>query len=168
MHQPVFVRLVERLGNFAGDLEGTPWRDRPPCQCGLQRLARDVLHDDAGPAVDVGNLVNLADVRMVERRRRASFAVQPLTRRRVALECLCHEFDGDFASELCVVGEEHFAHAAFTQAVEDAVAGGCRTHWSSGFRLQAPWSWEPAPAGSPVAQAFQACEARLKPCPTDV
>ena len=88
----------------------------------LHRLARNMLHHNAGAPVDVGQLVNLANVGMVERRRRPRLAVEPLARGRVLLERLGQELDRHFATQLYVVGEKHLAHAALAEAREDAVA----------------------------------------------
>ena len=92
-----------------------------------------MFHDDAGAAVDFGDLVNFADVGVVERRRRPGFAVQSLARGGVRLERFGQELDGDLAPELGVVGQEHFAHSALAELPEDTVAGG-GTH---GVRLLA-------------------------------
>ncbi len=65
-----------------------------------------MLHDDARPAVELGELVNLADERMVERRRRLRFPLEPAPRHRVVLQFVRQELDRDLALELVVVGQE--------------------------------------------------------------
>ena len=60
---------------------------------------------------------------MVQSRRRPRLAVQALPRGRVGLQGLGEELDRHLAAELPVVSQEHFAHAASTEALEDAVPG---------------------------------------------
>ena len=124
VHDPPFVRFVESLGDLAGDHQRLFGRERRLPQARLQCFARDVLHHDAGPAIDVGQLVNVTDIGMVERRRGARFAMQSFPRRGIRPERFGQELDGDLAPELRVVGEEHLAHATFAQALKDAVARG--------------------------------------------
>ena len=122
MHDTTAVRFVERLGDLGSDLQGLFYCEQRTAQPRLQRLARDMLHHDAGATVDVGQLVNLADVWVVERGGRPRLAVQPLARRRVLLERLGQKLDRHLATQLRVVSEKHLAHAPFAEAGEDAVA----------------------------------------------
>ena len=123
MHDTTAVRFFERLGDLGSDLQRLFRCKRRAAQPRLQRLARDMLHDDAGAPVDVGQLVNLADVGVVECGRRPRLAVQPIARGRVFLERLGQELDRHLATQLRVVGEKHLAHAAFAEAGEDAIPG---------------------------------------------
>ena len=123
------VRLLERLGDFSGDLERAGRRRPRPAQHRLQRLARHVLHDNTGPPVNLGKLVDVADVGVVERRRRPRLAMEPLARGRVVLERRGQKLDGDLATELRIVSQEHLAHSAFAKAGEQGVAGNGFAHW---------------------------------------
>ena len=107
--------------------------------------------------VDLRDLVNLADVGVVERRRRARLAVQPLARGGVGLQRLGDELDGDLAAELGVVGQKHLTHAALAQAGEEVVAGCGVVH-----RLHAEGSPWPRWCGA----GLQAFDARRQPCGT--
>ena len=109
VHQPLRVRLVEGFGDLGGDLERAPRRHLPARQRRLQRFTGNVLHHDAGAAVYLSDLVNLADEGVVEPRRRPRFALQALACGGVRLERLGQELDGDLAPELRVVGQEHLA-----------------------------------------------------------
>ena len=60
---------------------------------------------------------------MIEGGGRSCLAVEALPRRGVRLQRLGQELDGDLAAELPVVSQEHFAHAASAEALEDAVSG---------------------------------------------
>ena len=77
-----------------------------------------MLHHDAGATLDLGNLVDLADERMVERRGGTSLAMQSLASGRVVLERFGQKLDRDLAAKLRVVGQEHLAHAAFTESAD--------------------------------------------------
>jgi len=123
VHDPLSVRLLKRLRHLASDLQRSARRRPRPLQHRLQGLSRDVLHHDARSPIDLGQLVDLADERMIERRRRPRFAMQSLERLGVRFQRLGQELDGDLAPQLGVVGEEHLAHAAFAEAGEDGVSG---------------------------------------------
>ena len=140
MHHPALVRLLERLGDLAGDRQRVGNWQRRLSHPGLQRFSDDMLHHDAGAPVDLGELVDVADVGVVERRGRPRLAVQPLARLGVCFERRGQELDRDLAAKLCVVGQEHLAHTASTEAVEEGVAGGRQAHLAlraSGFGLWA-------------------------------
>ena len=134
MHDTTSVRFFERLGDLGSDLQCLFHCQRRTTQPRLQRLARDMLHHDAGAPVDVGQLVNLADKGVVERGGRPGLTVQPLARDRVLLEPLGQELDRHLATQLRVVGENTSPHAAPAEALEDAVAGRGVAHRLQGSR----------------------------------
>ena len=132
MHDTMRVRFLERLGNLAGQLEHPRGRQRALGRRVEQRLARHVLHDDAGSAIELGELVDLADVGMIERRRRLGLPAEPLVGHRIVLQPPRDELDGDRTLERPVLGQKHLAHATRAQAPDDAVANDWLEHNSSG------------------------------------
>ena len=62
---------------------GAPNLDRLGGDAVLERLALEQLHGDERPALEFSDVVNRADVRMIERRRGARLAAKPLDRLRV-------------------------------------------------------------------------------------
>ena len=87
-------------------------RQRPVLEPLAQRHAFDQLRDDEGPAVQLAEIVNDDDVRMVEARRGVRFLSKPLQPIRVACEILRDQLDGDAAIELLVVRRIDLAHRA--------------------------------------------------------
>src|SRR5580692_3394825 len=96
----------ERAGQLNCGLESQIERHRT-----LDFLAFDVLHDKV-----VGtDVVNLANVRMIQRCDGAGLAAKPLT------EFFGRDFDGHNAAEARVVGFPYFAHSAGAYGGEDFV-----------------------------------------------
>ena len=116
------MRLAQRLGDLGGHLDRLGRGEWPLRQACLEGLPGHILHDDAGAPADVGNLVDLADERMIERRRRLCLALEQRQGDRIAVQRLGQELDGDLAFELRVVGKKHLTHPALAQAREDAIA----------------------------------------------
>ena len=84
MDDPARVRRVERVGDLDRDLEKPLEGRRRPRQEVPKRLAFDELHDDERAPVRLVDVVDRADVRVLERRRRPGLALQSLERRGVA------------------------------------------------------------------------------------
>ena len=69
----------------------------------------------------LADVINRADVRMVQRRRRAGLALKALQRLRVFLHALRQELQRDVPAETCVLRLVHDAHAARAELVRDLV-----------------------------------------------
>ena len=80
MHEPLAMRLVERVGDLPSERQHLGRRQRTPFQPVGQRLALHVLHDQVVEAVLVADVVEHADVRMVEARDRTRLALEPRPR----------------------------------------------------------------------------------------
>ena len=131
VYDAVPVRLLERLGHLGPEGDDLPELEAAAFQPRLERLPDDVLHRDAGAAICLGHLVDLANKGVVERGGRLRLALEPLARLRIALQRLGQELEGDLALELGVVGEKHLAHAAFAEGADDAIAGrGAHSSWA--------------------------------------
>ena len=94
---------------------------RPARDPVLQRQAIQKLHGDERLAVVLADLVNRADVGMVQRRGRLRFAPEALQRLRVLGHIIGQELQSDKAAELCVLGLVDHAHPAATELLDDAV-----------------------------------------------
>jgi hypothetical protein len=80
VHDAPGMRRIERIGNLRRDLEQLLGPDRRPLDPVLQRLPFEQLHgDEALPRV-LADLVNGADVRVIQRGGRTRFAREPLER----------------------------------------------------------------------------------------
>ncbi len=74
----------------------------------------------------LADVVERADVRMVELRDRAGFAVEPLAELRISGEGFGQDLDGDDAIEARVAGLVDLAHAAGAEGGEDLVRAEAR------------------------------------------
>ena len=77
------VSAIEGIGDLDTDLQRLRDRQRSLLQSLLQRLAGDVLHHQVVDAVLVADIVQDADVRVVQRRNAARFALEPLAATRI-------------------------------------------------------------------------------------
>jgi hypothetical protein len=87
-------------------------------------LPLEQLHGDEQLAVILTDVVELADVGMIDARRRARLAPEAPARRFVAAERR-HHLESDHALEPLISRGEHHSHAAFTElALDDVVRNG--------------------------------------------
>src|ERR1700722_17085127 len=89
----------------------------------LEALAFQFLHDNEGMAVVVLNVVNGADVRVVQAGRRSRLAFEAVQRLAVAYEIVRNELKSDMPAEAQVLGLVHHAHASAADFPDDAVMG---------------------------------------------
>ena len=101
MRDALAVRGGESREDLSREQERTLERQRPG-----ERLAVDQLHDE----VVRPDVVERADVRMIERGHGTGFALEPFA------ELLGGELDGDLPTQAGVAGPIDFAHARQRQA----------------------------------------------------
>ena len=89
----------------------------------LQRGAFEILHDDKGAAILLADIVNGADVRVIQRRRGSSLAAKATQRVRVASQFVRQELHRDNPMEPLVLRLVHDAHPARADLLENAVMG---------------------------------------------
>ena len=89
----------------------------------LERLALQQLHGDEGPAVRFVDLMNRADVGVIQRRGGSRFTFESFQRLRIAREFFRQELQRDVATELEVFRFVHHAHAAAPELFQDAIVG---------------------------------------------
>jgi hypothetical protein len=87
----------------------------------LEADAFEQLHRQKHPPVDLFDLVNRADARMVERGRGPRFALETVDRRAVARERLRQELQRDGAPELDVERLEDHTHPAAADLLENLI-----------------------------------------------
>jgi len=115
------VRGIERVGDFDGQAEQHVHLQRASGNAMLEGQAVEILHCDEGLAVLFANVVNGADVGVVESGSRLGFAAEALQRLAILGDVFGEEFQGDEAIEPGVFGLVYNAHAAATQLFNDAV-----------------------------------------------
>jgi hypothetical protein len=72
-------------------------------------------------AVDLADVVDGGDVRVVDRRRQACFLDEPLAPRFIPRKRGINQLEGRSALQLQVFGEEDLSHAALPETFEDTV-----------------------------------------------
>ena len=86
-----------------------------------QRHAVEKLHDDEGMAILLPNLMNRADIWMIERRGGLRLALEPRQSLSVFDDVIGQEFQGDKAVEGYILGLVDHAHPAPAKLLDDAV-----------------------------------------------
>ena len=89
----------------------------------FQRAAFQILHGDEGAAVLLADVVNGADVGMVQSGGGPRFALEPAQRLPVARQVVRQELEGHEATESSVLRFVDHAHAAAAELLDDAVVG---------------------------------------------
>src|SRR5262249_62397073 len=87
----------------------------------LERLSFEELHDDERLPLVFPNVINGADVGVVECRSSPSLTLEALQGLFVSGEFLRQELQGNLAAEPGVFGLVHDTHATATQLLQDAV-----------------------------------------------
>ncbi len=87
----------------------------------LQRQAVQKLHGDEGTALLLANVVNGADVGVVQCGRGLGFTLKAGQRLRVAGDFIGQEFQGDKSAQPGVLGLVHHTHPTAAQLLDDAV-----------------------------------------------
>ena len=124
MGDALSMRGIESIENLAGVFDGLLQRKRT-----IQRRALNKLHYQIIGA----DIVELADVRMIQRGHRARFALEPFRK------LLAGNLDGDRAVEARVARLVHFPHAARANEREDLIGtelrAGREGHSNVSFRF---------------------------------
>src|ERR1035438_2719027 len=89
----------------------------------LQRLALEQLHGDKRTTFELSNVVNGADIRMVESGCGARFAAESFDRLWVLGNVDRQKFQGDIAAEAGVLGFIDYAHPTAAKFFRDVIVG---------------------------------------------
>ena len=96
-------------------------RQRASRQASGERLALEDLHDQEGDVTFTSDVVQRADVRMIECGDRPRFPFEPLAQLLVRRERSGEHLDRDHAVEPCIARAIHLAHAACPEQADDFV-----------------------------------------------
>jgi hypothetical protein len=123
VEDPLGVRGAERVGDLHRQFQQPLVVKRLAFNRVLQRLALHHLHGDEGPAAVLADLVNRADVGMVQRRGGARLAAKAFQRVLVFLQVFGQELEGNVAAEGEVLALVNHTHASAAQLAQHAVMG---------------------------------------------
>ena len=121
MNDTCFVRPAQRIGDVGAvpqHLISRQWSFRQNVR---KRLTLDELHHEVVNSVLVTDIVNRADVRMIETRDRSGLALETSSHLRARSEIARQDLDCDAAVEARIACAEYFAHAAGADARDDLV-----------------------------------------------
>ena len=87
----------------------------------LEGLPFQQLHGDKVAAIGLPDLIDSADIRMVQGRGGPGFTLKTLQRRSVLFQFAGQKLQRDVPAQIDVLGFVHHSHAATAQLVQDAV-----------------------------------------------
>ncbi len=120
---PSSVRGVQSVHHLDGQVENFVDSKRLGGDALLQCPPLQALHDDEGLAVGLADIVQRADVGMIERRDCAGLALKALQSDAVAGHLLRDKFERHHAPQPRVFGPIDDAHAALAERGQNAVVG---------------------------------------------
>jgi hypothetical protein len=121
MEQTLRVGSVQRVRERDGFVQDGIDVERAAPKTLLERLALEQLHDEVRPAVLLADVIQGADIRVVQRRNGARFPLEPRDAVPIALRRGRQHLDGDAAAETSVRGAINLAHAARPDGGEDFI-----------------------------------------------
>ena len=123
MNDAFDVGGFEAVGDLNADLQKFRSGDGLPGDAVLESLALEKFHGDEGTAFEFADVVNGADVRVIEGGSGAGFAAEAFDGLRITGDVVGEKFQGDVAAEAVVFGFVDDAHSAATQFFQDGVVG---------------------------------------------
>ncbi len=121
MHDSLGVSRVECIRHLNGHREQNFQIQWPPPNTVLQGRAIEVFHGDKRQAILLANVVNRADVGMIERRGSLGLTLEPAERLRVTRDLIRQELQGHETVQPSVLGLIDHAHSAAAELFNDAV-----------------------------------------------
>ena len=121
MDDALGVRRIESVGYLDSHVEQTIQIQRFPESQFPKRLAFQVLHRDEWARFVLANLVDRANIRMVQRRRGPCFPPETLECQRIAGDVIGKKLQRNKAAKLGVFGLVNHTHSATAQLTDDTV-----------------------------------------------
>jgi hypothetical protein len=115
------VRGVECVGDLQAQVQDLLGAEPPRRDAVLQRLPMQALHDDEGAPLVLADVVDGADVGMIQGRGGLRLTLEALAGGRVVEVGLGEELQSDAAVKPSVLGLVDHAHAPAAQLLEDAI-----------------------------------------------
>ena len=126
VHDPFGVRRRQRRRQLPPDRDDAIDRQALALEPRGEALALDVLHHDEGAVVVLDDVVDRRDVRVGDARRGARFVQDAEAPLAAAGERLDDALQRDLAAQPRVAAEEHVAHAAAADRIDDDVGTDAR------------------------------------------
>ena len=121
VHDSLRMGRIEAVGDLNADLQELRDFDRFGGDSVLESLALEQFHGDERPTLELSDVVNRADVGIVERRRGARLAAKPLDRLGVLGDVVGKKLERNIPAEPVVSGLVDHAHPTPAQLFQDAV-----------------------------------------------
>ena len=112
------VRHIERVGNLRPEVHQLVDRQRLALDAILQRRAVEILHHDVLAVFVFANVVDGADIGMVERGRRPRLAPEALQRLRILRQFVGQKLQSDTPAQAQVFSLIHHTHTAAAQFLQ--------------------------------------------------
>ena len=129
MHNASRMSFVEGIGNLDRPLKDLLDGGRLGLQNMPESFPLEQFHGNEGLAFMLANLVDSADIRVIQRRRSTGFPLKAIERLLVFQRIWREKLQGDEATEGCVLGLVNDTHAAAAEFLQNAVvANGAADH----------------------------------------
>ena len=133
VHDAFRVRRTKRIDHLDGQLDkGVEWKRLTPGSFSDQLLERPTLqqlHGNERIALVPANLVDDADIGVVQRGGGTCLTLEPLDSQTISRHFTRKQLDCNGATERRVLGQVHHPHAAFTKLFDNPVMrNGCANH----------------------------------------
>ena len=136
MNNSFGMSRIEGVGDLDSQRKHGLNFQRAPHDAVLQRRTIEKLHDDERHPILLIDLVDGANVGMVQCRGGLCLALEAAERMWIFGYIIGQEFEGYEAAQLNVLGPIHHPHPAATQLLNDAVVrNGLADHWRKILRL---------------------------------
>ena len=127
------LRRIQRVRHFDSEGENRLQRQGHAADPVLEGDSLEQLHRDEGMAVRFINVMNGADVGMVERGRCLCLTPEALEHSLIASDSFRQKLEGDEAAKLRIFSSEHDAHPAAAQFFQNAIVGDRAADWKLVF-----------------------------------
>src|SRR5664279_4096144 len=127
MNDAFVVGCFQSIGNLDSEIEKLRNRDRLSRNTALQSLAFEKFHSDKGAAFEFADVIDGADIGVIQSGCRTSFAAKALDCLRVLRNIVGQKFQGNVAAEASVFGFVDDTHAAAAEFFHHEVVGDSTT-----------------------------------------
>jgi hypothetical protein len=121
MHDAFGVSGVEGVGDFYGEGDKNFEVERASGDTVLEGDALEVFHGDEGPSFKLTDVMDGADMWVVQCGCGLGFTLEAAQGLRVFSDVVRKEFEGNETVQACVLGLVDYSHPAAAQLLDDAV-----------------------------------------------